>query len=84
LDAAALVQSGRYDSGLPASWATGDYTYDGVVDIMDISAVIAGGLFDAGAYSPSGLVAVPEPTTTWAAVAATVAAVIRRLRLDRS
>lgn len=84
LDAAALVQSGRYDSGLPASWATGDYTYDGIVDIMDVSAVIGTGLFDTGAYQPSGLVAVPEPTTTWAAVAATVAAVIRRLHLDRS
>ena len=77
LDAAAILAGGRYESGLPASWATGDFTYDGIVDILDVSQAIGTGLFDAGPYQPAAMVAVPEPVAAWVAVAVVGAAGFR-------
>ncbi|MFM7205065.1 MAG: hypothetical protein ACKO4T_00125, partial [Planctomycetaceae bacterium] len=75
---------GKLDSGLPASWNEGDFTYDGFVDVLDAAAFLATGLLDAGAYNPPAgsagtVAAVPEPTgTTIAAAALAVAAFLRR------
>jgi hypothetical protein len=64
LDAANLFASGRFNTGEPATWAEGDFNYDGIVDVLDIADVMALGLYDAGGYNtPPGVVtAVPEPS----------------------
>jgi len=65
-DAANFVTSGKYDTGLPATWLEGDFNYDALVDIQDAASFISTGLYDTGSYNPpavSGAVAaVPEPT----------------------
>ena len=35
VDAASFLAGGKFDSGTPASWNQGDFTYDGVVDILN-------------------------------------------------
>ena len=77
LDVTAILAGGRYESGLPASWATGDFTYDGIVDILYVSQAIGTGVFDAGPYQPAAMVAVPEPVAAWVAVAVVGAAGFR-------
>jgi hypothetical protein len=67
LDAANLLNSGRYDRGVAATWADGDFNYDGLVDVMDAAEFVMSGLYDAGGYGPAAMaggataVAVPEP-----------------------
>ncbi len=87
LDAANLLNSGRYDRGVAATWADGDFTYDGLVDVMDAAEFVMSGLYDAGGYGPAAVAggataaAVPEPGP-WAALlaAAGCAATARFLR----
>ncbi|MFM7184111.1 MAG: PEP-CTERM sorting domain-containing protein, partial [Planctomycetota bacterium] len=76
---------GKLDSGLPASWNEGDFTYDGFVDVLDAAAFLATGLLDAGAYNPPAdsagtVAAVPEPASLGfaAVVVASVMAFRRR------
>ncbi|MBU6309699.1 MAG: hypothetical protein KJS77_08145, partial [Planctomycetes bacterium] len=62
-----FLAGGKFDTGSPASWNEGDFTYDGVVDILDAASFLSNGLFDAGSYNPpageaGGIAAVPEPT----------------------
>ena len=52
LDVANILSSGKYDSGLEASWSEGDFNYDGVVDILDISTFRSNGLYNTGNYFP--------------------------------
>jgi len=64
LDAANLLNSGRYDRGTAATWSEGDFTFDGVVDVMDAAEFVTSGLYDAGGYAPAAgaaVAAVPEP-----------------------
>ena len=72
----------RFDAGTAATWNQGDFTYDGVVDILDAADFMSTGLFDAGPYGPQGaaasLVAVPEPALGLAALTAAGLAVGRR------
>lgn len=66
LDVGNLLATGRFDTGLPATWVEGDFGYDGVVDILDVAEFFATGLYDAGSYNaPAGnIAAVPEPSVT--------------------
>jgi len=50
-DVIAFVNSGRYDTGLPATWAQGDYDYNGIVDLDDVIAFVNGRLYDKGSYN---------------------------------
>lgn len=61
LDVANLVASGKYSTGMPASWPEGDFNDDGVMDILDISDFVSTGLYNAGPYT-GGEVIAPEPT----------------------
>jgi autotransporter-associated beta strand protein len=80
LDAATLLAAGRLDSGLAAGWADGDFNYDGIADMLDATDMLAAGLFDGGGYLagvPSA-VSVPEPSPTWLAPLAGLAAMAVR------
>jgi hypothetical protein len=51
---------------VPATWNEGDFSYDGIVDILDAADFFATGLYDAGNYNTApaavgGVAAVPEP-----------------------
>ena len=84
LDAADFAGSGRFDSGLSASWQQGDFGYDGLVDILDAADLLATDLFDAGTYAGVGnapTVAVPEPALT---IAGCVALAMLLMRGPRS
>ena len=48
-----MLASSKYDSGESASWSEGDYNYDQVLDILDISDFLNTSLFNAGTYSPA-------------------------------
>lgn len=50
LDAAAILGSGKLDTGFAADWADGDSNYDGVVDLLDIADFIGTGLFETESY----------------------------------
>jgi len=50
---------GKYESGLPASWAEGDWTGNGAFDTQDFVAAFVDGGYEAGPRT--ALVAVPEP-----------------------
>jgi hypothetical protein len=65
LDVANLLGSGRFNTGLSATWAEGDSNYDGYADVLDIADFMSSGLFNAGSYNtPAGAIAaVPEPST---------------------
>ena len=67
LDVRIFLAKGRFDTGLPATWAEGDFNYDGVADILDVAEFFATGLYDAGPYNtPAGnIAAVPEPSVPW-------------------
>jgi hypothetical protein len=52
-DVAALIASGKYDSGLPADWNEGDNNHDGVVDVTDLTELLGAGLYNAGSYLPA-------------------------------
>jgi hypothetical protein len=58
LDSANFITSGMFDTGWIASWADGDFTNDGVVDLLDLSEFISSGLLDAGPYLAEVSVAV--------------------------
>jgi autotransporter family porin len=83
-DALNFVVSGKYDTGLPASWTEGDFNYDGVVDINDALDFSTTGLYDTGSYNPpaaqGAVAAVPEPAGlgTIAVAAAAAIALWRR------
>jgi autotransporter-associated beta strand protein len=65
LDVANFLGSGRFNTGLSATWAEGDSNYDGYADVLDIADFMSSGLFNAGSYNtPAGATAaVPEPST---------------------
>jgi autotransporter-associated beta strand protein len=60
LDAANVIASGKYSTGLPASWLDGDFNYDGVVDILDASEFTSTGLYNTGPYNAVESL-LPEP-----------------------
>ncbi|MFM7206884.1 MAG: family 10 glycosylhydrolase [Planctomycetaceae bacterium] len=76
LDSAGFLASGALDAGFGATWADGDTNYDGMVDILDSAAMLSAALFDTGSYATPvpAIAAVPEPSVTSLAVAATAAA----------
>ena len=66
LDVANFIGSGRFDSGLTATWSDGDFNYDGFADILDVAEMITAELYNVGNYNgtPAGMIAaVPEPST---------------------
>jgi len=66
LDVANFIGSGRFDSGLTATWSDGDFNYDGFADILDVAEMISAELYNVGNYNgtPAGMIAaVPEPST---------------------
>lgn len=65
LDVANFIGSGKFNSGLTATWAEGDFNYDDYADILDMADFVSTGLFNAGSYNaPAGSIAtVPEPST---------------------
>jgi len=73
-----VLASGKYDTGEPATWTQGDFTYDGIVDILDVSDFLVTGLFDNGGYLPvpagsAPVAAVPEPAGVGAVAVACLA-----------
>jgi autotransporter-associated beta strand protein len=83
LDAANLFASGRFNTGLPATWMDGDFNYDGVVDVLDAADFVATGLYDEGGYNqPVGVAGfaapVPEPAQLVPVVAAGLLFLVRR------
>jgi hypothetical protein len=65
-DVAALITSGKYDTGLAADWNEGDNNHDGVVDVTDVTEFFTAGLYDAGSYLPASQSAAVEVGTTTA------------------
>ena len=85
LDASNFFTSGRFNTGLTGQWSEGDFNYDAVVDTLDVVDFLSTGLFDTGSYlsaSPAafGAIAVPEPASAGALVAAAAAWVVRFCR----
>lgn len=82
-DAALMVAGGRFNSGLPASWDQGDFTYDGFLNTFDLVMVLSVNVFGRGQYGPISsaapvpagphLTPVPEPTLAGLAVGVFVA-----------
>jgi autotransporter-associated beta strand protein len=64
LDAANILASGKFNSGLRADWIDGDANYDAVLDILDVADMIGTELFNAGGYNgpAAALAVVPEPS----------------------
>jgi len=64
------VSGGLFGSGQAGTWATGDFTSDGLVDILDIAEFASAALFNQPGYLPgravpaASVAAVPEPGTT--------------------
>ena len=85
LDVANVLGSGKLNSGLPTTWFEGDFNYDGLLDILDMADFMSSGLLNAGWYNdaPVGLVAVPEPAATGAALALLACAGLRRRNRQR-
>jgi hypothetical protein len=89
IDAANFLAGGKFDSGSPATWNQGDFTYDGFCDILDAASFLSNGLYDAGSYNPppsaaGALAVVPEPASpTIAAIAVAGLATIAKLRRSR-
>jgi hypothetical protein len=70
---------------VPATWNEGDFSYDGIVDILDAADFFATGLYDAGNYNAApaavgGVAAVPEPAGLGAVGLVIAAALLRRRR----
>lgn len=90
LDVAAIMGTGRFDSGRAATWAEGDFNFDGVADLLDIADLVAADLFNAGPYNgpAAGVVMVPEPmgpgVVALAGVATLIAAMHPRGRSSRA
>ena len=85
LDASNFFTSGRFNTGLTGQWSEGDFNYDAVVDTLDVVDFLSTGLFDTGSYlsaSPTAFeaIAVPEPASAGALVAAAAAWVTRFCR----
>ena len=65
LDAANFLTSGKFDTGLAATWGEGDYDHNMVIDILDAAEMFSTNLFDMGSYNQraaAGMIAVPEPS----------------------
>ena len=85
LDASNFFTGGRFNTGLNGQWSEGDFNYDAVVDTLDVVDFLSTGLFDTGSYlsaSPAAFeaIAVPEPASAGALVAAAAAWVTRFCR----
>jgi autotransporter-associated beta strand protein len=85
LDASNFFTGGLFNTGLTGQWSEGDFNYDAVVDTLDIVDFLSTGLFDTGSYlsaSPAAFeaIAVPEPASAGALVAAAAAWVARFCR----
>ena len=65
LDVSNLLSSGKFGSGIHATWSEGDFNYDGIVDVLDVADFSATSLYSAGNYNaPTMMImAVPEPAT---------------------
>ncbi len=61
LDVANLVASGKYSTGMPASWPEGDFNDDGVMDILDISDFVSTGPYNTGSYTGGEVIAPVRP-----------------------
>jgi autotransporter-associated beta strand protein len=85
LDAATIAGGGRFND--TATWALGDFNYDGIYDDLDNALFVATNLFDAGPYNAppgavGGIAAVPEPSAAAIVIGAMFAvAVARRCRV---
>jgi autotransporter-associated beta strand protein len=82
LDASNFFTGGLFNTGLTGRWSEGDFNYDAVVDTLDVVDFLSTGLFDTGSYlsaSPAAFeaIAVPEPASAGALVAAIAAWVAR-------
>ena len=49
-----MFSSGTYNVAAPATWSEGDFTYDGVHDILDLAEFAGTSLYNAGSYTTSG------------------------------
>jgi hypothetical protein len=74
--------AGLFDAGDLATWIHGDFTGDGLVDILDAADFLTQGLYDAGSYAASAgqVAAVPDQAAPMAAVAAALATLRAALR----
>jgi hypothetical protein len=70
-DVANFVGGGQLDAGTPATWDTGDFNHDGIVDQLDLADLLGASLYDGGSYLPSS--AAP-PSASGSAVSANDAA----------
>jgi autotransporter-associated beta strand protein len=85
LDASNFFTGGLFNTGLTGRWSEGDFNYDAVVDTLDVVDFMSTRLFDTGSYlsaSPAAFkaIAVPEPASAGALVAAAAAWVARFCR----
>jgi autotransporter-associated beta strand protein len=81
LDAANMLASGRYNTGIAADWLDGDFNYDRVVDVLDAADFVSGGLYNAGEYLPAAtahVISVPEPSALTCVGLAVACGVVRR------
>jgi hypothetical protein len=71
---ATFVSSGTFNNDVPADWSTGDFTYDGLCDVLDAAAFAVTDVYDLGSYLPtdSAQAAALDPTSlAFAALAST-------------
>jgi autotransporter-associated beta strand protein len=81
LDAATIAGGGRFND--TATWALGDFNYDGIYDDLDNALFVATNLFDAGPYNAppgavGGIAAVPEPSAAAIVIGAMFAVAVAR------
>ena len=92
VDVSNFLTSGKFDTGLLATWLEGDFNHDAIVDALDLADFLNTGLYDAGTYNPrSGVAgelatAVPEPSLSPLIATIAVAAAVlsihgRRMRV---
>ena len=76
----AILAGGKFDTGAAATWLEGDFSYDGIVDILDAADFVTTGLYNTGNYNTApgvagAVAAVPEPSSVALAAGGMMAAV---------
>jgi hypothetical protein len=50
LDISLLFGESPFNEAVSRGWSAGDFNYDGVYDVLDVGAMLAANLYDAGSY----------------------------------
>lgn len=81
-DLVQVLEAGKFERGISASWWEGDWNGDGYFTTSDLAVAFEDGGYEAGPRTATS--AVPEPSTTWLAALATLITVSSRRRRSLS